>query len=215
MMTIIIICVRCDHHNLCTMGSSWRQSSSIVYDAIIIMIMMIIIHIRCKHHHDDNHHYLCTMRSSWWQSSSSVYDAIIIIRVRCNYVAQGMSCLFFTNTCKLTRREGMQLVTNWRTLSRVAPLVGWTAPLTISNIWNVKFLGSELIILFRTFVLFSSPLYGNCFLFNSRALNVNAMSTALPGPGYGFSLVLDIERGQYAGITDSEGIRWVWMVQTF
>ena len=38
------------------------------------------------------------------------------------------------------------------------------------------------------------------------------MSTALPGPGYGFSLVLDIERGQYAGITDSEGIRWVWMV---
>ena len=35
-----------------------------------------------------------------------------------------------------------------------------------------------------------------------------AMSTALPGPGYGFSLVLDIERDQYGGITESEGIRW-------
>ena len=62
-MTIIIICVRCNHHHddnhhhLCTMRSSSRQrSSSFVYDAIIIAMTIIIICVRCDHHHHyDNH----------------------------------------------------------------------------------------------------------------------------------------------------------------
>ena len=85
-MTIIIIRVRCDHHHLCTMQSSWWQSW-FVYDATIMMTI-IIIRVRCDHHHlctvllswfvydaiIIDHHDLCTM----W-SSSFVYDAIIII----------------------------------------------------------------------------------------------------------------------------------------
>ena len=78
-LTIIIICVRCDHyddnhHHLCTMRSSSRWRSSLfVYDAMIMMAI-IIIRVRCDHHHS------CTMRSS-----SFVYDAIIIICVRCDH----------------------------------------------------------------------------------------------------------------------------------
>ena len=67
--------------------------SSFVYDAIVMMMTIIIICVRCNHHHNDdtiicvrcdhhdsNYHHLCTMQSSsGWQLSSSVYDAIIIM----------------------------------------------------------------------------------------------------------------------------------------
>ena len=65
----IITNVRCgqdddDHHHLCTMrSSSWWLSSSFVYDAIIITMTIIIICVRCDHHHDGDNHHLCTMRS--------------------------------------------------------------------------------------------------------------------------------------------------------
>ena len=99
LITITIIHLRGnDHHH-----PSTRKSASFVYDAIIIMMTiiikcvwcdchhmtMIIIRVRWDDHHDYNYHQPCMMRwSSWWRSSSSVYDAmiimmtIIIIRVR-------------------------------------------------------------------------------------------------------------------------------------
>ena len=65
---------------------------SSIYDAMIIMMTIIIIRVRCYDYHDGDHHHLCTMRwSSWWRSSSFVYDAMIItmmipiICVRCNH----------------------------------------------------------------------------------------------------------------------------------
>ena len=68
MIMIIIIHVKIDddrdHH----------RSSSFVYDAIITIMTIIIIHLRC------DHHPLCTLRSS-----SSMYDAIIIICVQCGH----------------------------------------------------------------------------------------------------------------------------------
>ena len=64
---------------------------SSIYDAMIIMMTIIIIRVRCNAHHDDNPHHPCTMRwSSWWQSSSCMYNAmiimmtILIIHVRCD-----------------------------------------------------------------------------------------------------------------------------------
>ena len=81
MLTIISIRVRCDQHP-CTM----RSAS--VYDAIIIIC------VRCDHHHSDNLPHSCTMWSSfmydaiissWWRSSSFVFIAIIIICVRCDH----------------------------------------------------------------------------------------------------------------------------------
>ena len=104
MMRIIIICVRCNdhhlhdnHHDLCTTRwSPWWQSSSFVYDA------MIIICVWCDDHHP------CTMRwISWWRSPSFVYDVIIImmtiiiICVRCNHysVFRSFVCLSPFLTC--------------------------------------------------------------------------------------------------------------------
>ena len=39
------------------------RTSSPMYDAVKMM-MMLIIYVRCDHHHDDYHQHLCTMRSS-------------------------------------------------------------------------------------------------------------------------------------------------------
>ena len=61
--------------------------------------------------------------------------------------------------------------------------------------------------LFRTFGVYPTPSYGNCFIFNSRGFSDASESTALPGPGYGLSLVLNLEGDQYGEITESEGVR--------
>ena len=68
----------------------------------------------------------------------------------------------------------------------------------------------------RTFILWSSPSYGNCYSFNFNIVNLlkhergkASESVALPGPGYGLSLVLNIEQEQYGGISQSEGARCV------
>ena len=34
-------------------------------------------------------------------------------------------------------------------------------------------------------------------------------TVTIPGPGYGLSLVLNIEEEEYGGITENEGARWV------
>ena len=59
--------------------------------------------------------------------------------------------------------------------------------------------------LFRTFGLWGpAALYGNCYAFNYG--NVSR-SVAIPGPGYGLSLVLNIEKEHYGGVTEAEGVR--------
>ena len=58
---------------------------------------------------------------------------------------------------------------------------------------------------FRTFKMWPTPSYGNCFIFNF--FNFPSESTVLPGPGYGLSLVLNLEREFYGGITEAAGIR--------
>merc|ERR1712012_238976 len=56
-----------------------------------------------------------------------------------------------------------------------------------------------------TFSTWSSPIYGNCFMFN---FNPNSSKTvALPGPGYGLTLVLNLEQEHYGGITQTAGAR--------
>ena len=68
---------------------------------------------------------------------------------------------------------------------------------------------------FRTFVRWG-PIssYGNCYSFNFDPINLfkfvdlkASESVVLPGPGYGLSLVLNIEQEQYGGITETEGAR--------
>ena len=56
--------------------------------------------------------------------------------------------------------------------------------------------------------------YGNCYSFNFDPVNLwnlddlkASQSVVLPGPGYGLSLVLNIEQEQYGGITETEGAR--------
>ena len=61
----------------------------------------------------------------------------------------------------------------------------------------------------RSFGSFPSPSYGNCFIFNFEKVVSPSKSSALPGPGYGLSLVLNLEMEQYGEITKSEGARWV------
>ena len=36
--------------------------------------------------------------------------------------------------------------------------------------------------------------YGNCFIFNTKFLRPETVNTALPGPTYGLTLVLNIEQ---------------------
>ena len=61
-------------------------------------------------------------------------------------------------------------------------------------------------IILRTLSTWTSPMYGNCFVFNSFNLN-SSKSVALPGPGYGLTLVLNLEQEHYGGITPSAGAR--------
>ena len=62
----------------------------------------------------------------------------------------------------------------------------------------------------RTFTLWGSTSYGNCYSFNFKLGGKKASeSVALPGPGYGLSLVLNIEQEQYGGISQNEGARCV------
>ena len=55
--------------------------------------------------------------------------------------------------------------------------------------------------------------YGNCYGFNIWPLSLGfqeaSESVAKAGPGYGLSLVLNIEQEHYGGITEAEGARWV------
>ena len=73
---------------------------------------------------------------------------------------------------------------------------------------------------FRTFVPWGpTSSYGICYSFNFDSINVFKLesgldvdlkaseSVVLPGPGYGLSLVLNIEQEQYGGITETEGAR--------
>ena len=58
--------------------------------------------------------------------------------------------------------------------------------------------------LFRTFGLWAAASYGNCYAFNYGEAS---RSVAIPGPGYGLSLVLNIEKEHYGGVTEAEGVR--------
>ena len=59
--------------------------------------------------------------------------------------------------------------------------------------------------LFRTFGLWGpDAFYGNCYAFN---FGEASRSVAIPGPGYGLSLVLNIEKEHYGGVTEAEGVR--------
>ena len=67
---------------------------------------------------------------------------------------------------------------------------------------------------FRTFLPWPTSSYGNCYSFNFDTINLfqfddlkASASVVLPGPGYGLSLVLNIEQEQYGGITETEGAR--------
>ena len=64
----------------------------------------------------------------------------------------------------------------------------------------------EITKLFRSFETLPTPSYGNCFVFNFNAGNPS-LSTVLPGPGYGLSLVLNLEQEFYGGITEAAGAR--------
>ena len=48
-------------------------------------------------------------------------------------------------------------------------------------------------------------MYGNCFVFNFQ--ENTSESVALPGPGYGLSLVLNLEQEHYGQITQTTGAR--------
>ena len=84
-----------------------------------------------------------------------------------------------------------------------------------SNLWMPKLSLIDMIVFtFRTFPLWSSSSYGNCYSFNFDVINLlnqtnlkESESSAIPGPGYGLSLVLNIEEEHYGGITETEGAR--------
>ena len=72
---------------------------------------------------------------------------------------------------------------------------------------------------FRTFSMWGSPSYGNCYSFNFDIVNLLELerekaseSVALPGPSYGLSLMLNIEQEQYGGISHYEGARYVKII---
>ena len=65
--------------------------------------------------------------------------------------------------------------------------------------------------------MWDSPSYGNCYSFNFDVTSLlkhveekPSKSVALPGPGHGLNLVFNIEQEQYGGITETEGVRWVF-----
>ena len=64
----------------------------------------------------------------------------------------------------------------------------------------------KITIFFRSFEIWPTPSYGNCFVFNFNPENPS-LSTVLPGPGYGLSLVLNLEQEFYGGITEAAGAR--------
>ena len=45
-------------------------------------------------------------------------------------------------------------------------------------------------------------------MFNMKRDGNASASTVLPGPGYGLSLVLNLEQEHYGNETEAEGIRW-------
>ena len=93
----------------------------------------------------------------------------------------------------------------------------WTiGSFQVSNTLHQNVIDGEIAIYCRTFVLWDSPSYGNCYSFNfdvdSLLKHVEekpSKSVALPGPGHGLNLVFNIEQEQYGGITETEGVRWV------
>ena len=56
--------------------------------------------------------------------------------------------------------------------------------------------------------MLSTPSYGNCFAFNFEKTFMKR--TVLPGPSYGLSLVLNLEREEYGSITEAAGARSSW-----
>ena len=50
-------------------------------------------------------------------------------------------------------------------------------------------------------------MYGNCFIFNFLS-NRSSETVALPGPGYGLTLVLNLEQEDYVDITEAAGARF-------
>ena len=56
--------------------------------------------------------------------------------------------------------------------------------------------------------------YGNCYSFNLGPVLLGvpeaSRSVAKTGPGYGLSMVLNIEQKHYGSITEAEGARWVF-----
>ena len=79
----------------------------------------------------------------------------------------------------------------------------------------MSLLSDQITLTFRTFVPWGpTSSYGNCFSFNFDITNLMehndlkaSESVAIPGPGYGLSLVLNIEEEHYGGITEAEGAR--------
>ena len=63
-------------------------------------------------------------------------------------------------------------------------------------------------IIFRTFWTYFSPSFGNCFVFNLKRNGSASKSTVLPGPGYGLSLVLNLEQEHYGNTSEAAGIKW-------
>ena len=94
----------------------------------------------------------------------------------------------------------------------------WTiGSFQVSNTLHQNVIDGETAIYCRTFVLWDSPSYGNCYSFNFDVISLLSLvkgkaskSVALPGPGHGLNLVFNIEQEQYGGITETEGVRWVF-----
>ena len=69
---------------------------------------------------------------------------------------------------------------------------------------SVRFLTNQFVC--SNFMLISSPGFGNCYTFNSRSNELDALGgyrvSSMTGPYFGLSIVLNIEQGQYQ--TDGE-----------
>ena len=58
-------------------------------------------------------------------------------------------------------------------------------------------------------MMWPSPMYGNCFVFNSLMNEDSDSETvALPGPDNGLTLVLNLEQEDYGDITEAAGARF-------
>ena len=90
----------------------------------------------------------------------------------------------------------------WNILAPLA-LLSEIEHLSLLYVCETKY---EITKLFRSFETLPTPSYGNCFVFNFNAGH-RPLSTVLPGPGYGLSLVLNLEQEFYGGITEAAGAR--------